>query len=151
MDKDKLITRIKSILPAAEVVEAKQFVEVTVPAATLHSFAQTLKESSDLAFDYLFSLSGVDFQTHSSVVYHVESTSLNHQLVIKVKTENNINPTVDSVSDIWQTAEYHEREVYDLLGVKFNNHPDLRRLFLDDDWGFPLRKDYKDEINIIER
>ena len=60
-------------------------------------------------------------------------------------------PGIDTVSDVWSSAEFHEREVYDLLGVQFTNHPDLRRLFLDDDWGFPLRKDYRDDINIIER
>jgi NADH:ubiquinone oxidoreductase subunit C len=55
------------------------------------------------------------------------------------------------VCDVWRTAELHEREVYDLLGVKFNNHPDLRRFFLEEGWvGHPLRKDYVDEINIVE-
>jgi NADH-quinone oxidoreductase subunit C len=71
--------------------------------------------------------------------------------VLKVRTADRENAEVDSVNDIWATAEFHEREVFDLLGVRFNNHPDLRRLFLDDEWGFPLRKDYRDEINIIER
>ncbi|MEI6853121.1 MAG: NADH-quinone oxidoreductase subunit C, partial [Bacteroidota bacterium] len=75
-----------------------------------------------------------------------------HSLVLKVRTADRDNPTFDTVSDIWQTAEYHEREIFDLFGIKFNNHPDLRRIFLDEKWeGFPLRKDYKDEINIIER
>jgi NADH:ubiquinone oxidoreductase subunit C len=58
---------------------------------------------------------------------------------------------LDSVTDIWPTAEFHEREIYDLLGIKFNNHPDLRRLFLDETWGFPLRKDFKDDIHVVER
>jgi NADH:ubiquinone oxidoreductase subunit C len=63
-----------------------------------------------------------------------------------------VNPNFDTVCGLWRTAEWHEREIFDLLGIKFNNHPDLRRLFLDDEWvGYPLRKDYKDDINIIER
>ena len=72
-------------------------------------------------------------------------------MVLKVKTADRVNMRIDSVSDIWQTAKYHEREVYDLLGVVFNNHNDLRRLFLEDGWGFPLRKDYVDEVRIVER
>jgi NADH-quinone oxidoreductase subunit C len=55
------------------------------------------------------------------------------------------------VSDLWKTADFHEREVYDMLGVKFNNHPDLRRLLLWEGWGYPLRKDYVDEVRIVDR
>ena len=72
-------------------------------------------------------------------------------MVMKVKTANRTEPNIDTLTTVWHTAKYHEREVYDLLGVIFNNHTDLRRLFLDDDWGFPLRKDYVDEVRIIER
>ena len=72
-------------------------------------------------------------------------------MVLKVKISDRENPAVDTVSDIWKTAEFHEREVYDLFGIKFNNHPDLRRILLEEDWeGYPLRKDYKDEVNIVE-
>jgi NADH:ubiquinone oxidoreductase subunit C len=61
------------------------------------------------------------------------------------------NPTVDSICSVYAGAEYHEREAYDLLGIRFNDHPDLRRLFLDSTWGFPLRKDYKDDVNIVSK
>jgi NADH-quinone oxidoreductase subunit C len=71
-------------------------------------------------------------------------------LVLKSRTGRD-NPNLDSVCDIWKAAEFLEREIYDLLGIKFNNHPDLRRLFLDSSWGFPLRKDYKDDINIVSK
>jgi NADH:ubiquinone oxidoreductase subunit C len=84
-------------------------------------------------------------------VYHIRSTKYNHSVVIKTRTPDRDNPTIDSVTDIWQTAEYHEREVFDLLGIKFKNHPDLRRLFLSRSWGFPLRKDYVDNINIVTK
>ena len=85
------------------------------------------------------------------VVYHLESTVHGHKMVLKVKISDRENPAVDTVSDIWKTAEFHEREVYDLFGIKFNNHPDLRRILLEEDWeGYPLRKDYKDEVNIVE-
>ena len=85
------------------------------------------------------------------VVYHLESTSFKHFLVVKSNTDNRETPSLDSVMDIWPTAEFHERDIYDLLGVIFNNHRDLRRLFLDETWGFPLRKDYKDDIHVVER
>ena len=151
MEKTQLIESLKKLMPELELSDNKQFTEITIPVTKLHSFADKLKNDSSLAFDYVFCLTGVDHLTHLSVVYHMESTKHNHQLVVKVNIKDRENAIVDSVSDIWITAEYHEREVYDLLGIKFNNHPDLRRLFLEDGWGFPLRKDYKDDINIIER
>ena len=74
----------------------------------------------------------------------------NWACVLKVKTADRENPTLDTVCDIWKTAEFHEREVFDFFGIKFNNHPNLKRLFLTEDWdGFPLRKDYVDEINMV--
>jgi NADH:ubiquinone oxidoreductase subunit C len=74
-----------------------------------------------------------------------------HRITIVVKAKvDRVQPAIETVSDIWRTAEFHEREVYDLFGVTFINHPDLRRLFLTDDWnGWPLRKDYEDPINMI--
>ena len=99
----------------------------------------------------MFCLTGVDWVTHLMVVYHLESTTLRHTIVLKAKITDRENPEVETVCDIWRTAEFHEREVFDLFGVKFTNHPDLRRILLEDDWeGFPLRKDYKDEANIVE-
>jgi NADH:ubiquinone oxidoreductase subunit C len=85
------------------------------------------------------------------MVYHLESLSLNQILVVKAKINDRENPMIDSVCSIWKTAEFHEREAYDLFGVRFNNHPDLRRLFLTEEWvGWPLRKDYEDPINMIK-
>jgi NADH:ubiquinone oxidoreductase subunit C len=69
---------------------------------------------------------------------------------VKVKIDRSV-PEIETVSDIWRTAEFHEREVYDLFGVNFIHHPDLRRLFLTDEWkGWPLRKDYEDPVNMIK-
>ena len=77
------------------------------------------------------------------VIYNLYSIPFNHHLMIKVMLPREL-PVIESVSHIWKTAEWHEREVYDLFGIKFNNHPDLRRILLPADWeGFPLRKDYK--------
>ena len=151
MDNATLKARILGLVPDAEFQENKQFLMFIVPPSRMHELAFALKHEADLAFDFLFCLSGVDMVKYLEVVYHLESTTHKHQLVLKVLTADRENAAVDTVCDIWRTAEFHEREVYDLLGIRFNNHPDLRRLFLDEDWkGYPLRKDYVDEVNIVE-
>ncbi len=135
----------------AEVKLGKQYVEMVVKADDLHETSVKLKNLPALSFDYLICLTGVDYAEKMQIVYHLESILHRHVMVLKADTADRTEPTLDTVSDVWQTAKYHEREVYDLLGVKFNNHTDMRRLFLDDSWGFPLRKDYKDEVRIVER
>lgn len=152
MTNEEIKAKISSLIPEAEFAENKQYTDALIPAEKMHDLCQTLKESGDTHFDYLFCLSGLDINQQLMVVYHITSSVHHHSMVLKVKTSDRENPNFDTVSDIWVTAEYHEREVFDLYGVKFNHHPDLRRIFLDDNWeGYPLRKDYKDEINIIER
>ena len=151
MDKVQLTEFIKSMDPELEAVTGIQFAEITVPSEKLHSLAKQLREHEDTLFDFLFCLSGVDYGKELGVVYHLRSTKFGHSLVLKTKTSDRVNPHIDTVSDIWKTADFHEREVYDLLGIKFNNHPDLRRLFLDYTWGFPLRKDYVDDVNIVTK
>ena len=151
MDPEKLKERILTLVPEAESEENKQFLTFFIPAGKLHSTALRLKEDEDTSFDFLFCQSGTDMVKHLMVVYHLRSTKLGHELVLKVKTEDRENPSFDTVCDIWRTAEFHEREIYDMLGIRFNNHPDMRRLFLDENWvGYPLRKDYTDEVNIVE-
>lgn len=151
MTNDSLIQSISTLLPEAQVKMGFEYVETIIPRERLHDFMLMMKNNEDMAFDYLFCLTGADFEDHLKVIYHLESTTLNHILVVKVKTENRENPVIDSVTDIWPTAKPHENEVFDLLGIKFNNHPEPRRLFLDDDWGYPLRKDYKDDVHIVSR
>jgi len=130
--------------------EESQFLNISVQPADLHQLMTQLKSNSDTSFDYLFCLSGVDWGKELGVVYHLESTTHRHIIVVKVKTEDRETPVFDSVYDIWKTAEFHECEVFDFFGIKFNNHPNLKRLFLTEDWdGFPLRKDYVDDINMI--
>ena len=151
MDQSTLKERILALVPDAEFQENKQFLTFVIPADKMHALALQLKKAPDMAFDYLFCLSGVDMVRYLEVVYHLESTVHKHQLVLKVLTTDREKVAVDTVCDIWLTAELHEREVYDLLGIRFNNHPDLRRFFLSEDWvGHPLRKDYVDEVNIVE-
>jgi NADH-quinone oxidoreductase subunit C len=132
--------------------EGSQFLNTTIHASHLHRLMWKLKNNHQAEFDYLFCLTGVDWEKELGVVYHLESTIHRHILVVKVNTGDRENPAFDSVQDIWPTANFHEREVYDFFGIKFNRHPNLKRLFMPEDWdGFPLRKDYVDEINMVVR
>jgi NADH:ubiquinone oxidoreductase subunit C len=84
------------------------------------------------------------------MIYNLTSTVFRHSLVIKVIIENRENAEIESVVSLWQAAELYECEIFDLFGIRFRNHPTLRRIFLGDDWkGFPLRKDYKDDVNVL--
>jgi len=130
--------------------EGSQFLSILVQPEHLYALMNQLKLNKQTHFDYLFCLSGVDWGEELGVVYHLESTTHRHSIVVNVKTKNRENPNFDSICDIWRTAEFHEREAFDFFGIKFNNHPNLKRLFLTEDWeGFPLRKDYVDEINMV--
>jgi NADH:ubiquinone oxidoreductase subunit C len=151
MDKNQLGEFVKSLKPDATVTEGKQYLEVAVADTDLHSLAKQLREREETWFDFLVCLTGVDYGDVFGVLYHLRSTKHGHMIVLKTKTSERAKPVLNSVCDIWKGAEFHEREVYDLLGVKFNHHPDLRRLFLDSSWGFPLRKDYVDDINIVSK
>jgi NADH-quinone oxidoreductase subunit C len=151
MDNKQLEDFVKSTDQDLEIKMGKQFTEVSVPPSKLYPLARLLREKEETQFDFLFNLSGVDYGHDLGVVYHLRSTVHKHSIVLKTRTSDRENPQIDSVSGIWETANLHEREVYDLLGIKFTNHPDLRRLFLDSSWGFPLRKDYVDDINIVTK
>jgi NADH:ubiquinone oxidoreductase subunit C len=151
MDKLQLEEFIKSIDQDLEIKEGKQYLEVTVPASKLYSMAKQLRDKKEAQFDYLFCLSSIDYGQDLGVVYHLRSTIYDHVIVLKTRTADREHPQFDSVSDIWKTADFHEREAFDLMGIRFTNHPDLRRLFLDSSWGYPLRKDYVDDINIVTK
>jgi NADH:ubiquinone oxidoreductase subunit C len=130
--------------------EESQFLNITVQPAQLHELMEKLKGNEETQFDYLFCLTGVDWGAELGVVYHLESTVHRHIVVVRVKTDDRENPLFDTVCDIWATAEFHEREVFDFFGIKFEDHPNLKRLFLTEEWsGYPLRKDYVDEINMV--
>jgi len=151
MDNERLTEWIRTLVPEAQLEENKQFLTLVIPADKFHDLAVNLKESEDTLMDYLFCLSGVDMIKHLMVVYHLNSTRYGHSIELKVKTEDRENPAFDTVSDIWQAANFYEREIFDLFGIRFNNHPDLRRIFLDESWkGYPFRKDYVDEVNIVD-
>ena len=130
--------------------DANGWLTVNVEAANWLSFAQSLRNVPELQFDFLFCLTCVDWKTHLTMVYHLRSTIHKNELVVKAKLDRT-NPEIETVSHIWRTAEFHEREVYELFGVQFLNHPDLRLLILPDGWEGkkPLLKDFEDPINMI--
>jgi NADH:ubiquinone oxidoreductase subunit C len=123
---------------------------VNLTAADWLPFANRLRNDTDLWFDYLFCLTCVDWKTHLTMVYHLTSTRFRHSIVVKSKLERT-KPEIETVSSIWRTADFHEREVYEMFGVNFLNHPDLRLLILPDGWEgkFPMRKDFEDPVNMI--
>lgn len=150
MSNDDLKLLFNEFYPSAVFEEGGEWINVFINPEDWYSFAQQLRNSKELSLDYLFCVTCVDWKTHLTMVYHLSSTTHRHSIVVKAKLDR-INPEIKTVSDFWRTAEFHEREVYDLFGVRFINHPDLRRLFLTDDWeGWPLRKDYEDPINMIK-
>lgn len=105
--------------------------------------AELLKQHEEMRFNYLRNVSGVDYETHLEVVYHMAELASKLELTVKVRT-NRESPEVASVTPVWSTANWNEREIYDLLGIPFTGHPDLRRIMMSDDWvGHPLRKDYE--------
>lgn len=146
MTNEEVKTLIATQIPET-VFEETQFLNATIPSDKLYPLTKKIRETG---YDYLVCVTGMDWKDHLMVVYHFENRNAKHVFVLKAKITDRDNPTIDTVSDIWRTAELHEREVYDLFGIKFNNHPDLRRLFLDDTWGFPLRKNYKDDVTIVQ-
>jgi len=150
MDNEALKEFILQQAPDAEVIQGPQFLQVTIPSDQAFRLLSELKNNSQTSFDYLFCLTGVDWPQHMEVVYHLKSTEHNHIVVVKAKINTRENPEVETVCPLWQTAEFHEREAFDLYGIVFKNHPDLRRLLLTDDWvGYPMRKDYSDPVNMI--
>ena len=154
MERVELQNKINSFgveVTFAESEVPTQFLTAEVSSENAHALISELKNNSDTSFDYMFCQTGIDFPEHIEVLYHLRNTQNNSEIVIKARIEDRENPAIDSVFDLYKTSDFHEREIFDLFGVKFNNHPDLRRILLDDDWeGYPLRKDYVDEVNIVE-
>jgi NADH-quinone oxidoreductase subunit C len=128
------------ILSFAE--DAKDPFIIVAPGA-LKPVMRFLKSDARLGFDFLACISGIDYPDNITVAYHLLSYQKRHKIVIKALLAKD-NPEIESVEDIWKAANWHEREVFDLLGVRFVGHSNLRRILLPEDWvGHPLRKDYK--------
>lgn len=150
MTNEELKIKIAELLPPATFEEGGEWITVNLEPQSWLSFARQLRSDDALFFDYLFCLTCIDWKTHLTMVYHLSSTRYRHNMVVKAKLDRN-KPEIETVSHIWRTAEFHEREVYEMFGVNFLNHPDLRLLILPDGWEGknPLRKDFEDPINMI--
>ncbi|MBI2285010.1 MAG: NADH-quinone oxidoreductase subunit C [Bacteroidetes bacterium] len=149
MTNEVLKEQILTLEPTATFDETGEWLNVQVEPAQWKELARGLRNSA-MHFDYLFCLTCVDWKTHMTMVYHLSSTSHRHNIVVKAKVDRS-QPEIETVCDIWRTAEFHEREVFELFGVVFLSHPDLRKLILTDDFeGYPLRKDFEDPINMIK-
>ena len=138
----ELIEAIRNIAPGATIEEGA-IPMVTVAAPQYREVAWKLRNNPELSFDYLICMTGMDWGDSLGVVNLLQSTAHEHKIYLKTFTTNREEPELHTVSDLWETANLNEREVYDFLGIHFINHPDMRRLFLRSDWaGHPLRKDY---------
>ncbi len=140
---EKIKKVILDAVPEA-VFEDKTPLTVTVEPDKLRHLAKALRYYDEMPFDYLAMLTGMDWGEKLGVAYLLSSSKdLSKEVVIKTGTADRENPLLYTVTDIWETAHYNEREVYAMLGIRFINNPDMRRFFLNADWvGFPLRKDY---------
>jgi NADH:ubiquinone oxidoreductase subunit C len=151
MTNEALLDNIKAIWPEVVAEVQGEFVTVQIQPHELIPVATTLLHEPDLQFDFLLFLTAIDWKTHLEICYHLDSYAHLHHLVIKVKLDA-LAPQVPSVVELWPTANFHEREVYELFGVSFLGHPDLRLLILPDGWEGknPLRKDFEDPVNMIK-
>jgi NADH:ubiquinone oxidoreductase subunit C len=148
MTNEAIQTFINTKLPEAVFDESAEWLTVQIDAAAWKSLAHSLR--NEMEMNYLFCLTCVDWKTHLTMVYHLSGTTHRNSMVVKAQLDRN-QPEIETVSDIWRTAEFHEREVFELFGVQFINHPDLRKLILTDDFeGYPLRKDFEDPVNMIK-
>jgi NADH:ubiquinone oxidoreductase subunit C len=152
MNNEEIKSYISSHLPEATFDETGEWLNVIIDPTSLIAIANVLR-GQPMQLDYLFNLTCVDWKTHLTMVYHLTSTkNRNVNIVMKANLDRN-NPTVETLCTIWRTAEMLEREVFEMFGVQFLNHPDLRRLILEESTPngyWPLRKDFEDPINMIK-
>ena len=138
--------KITQLCPQAQVDTTGEFPLVTVEDAQWHDLACALK--TQLHYDVLSAVVGMDWTDAFGCVYYLTNTSTHELLHVKVATTDRENPRLHSVVDVWPVANFQEREVYDFYGIVFIGHPDMRRMFLRNDWvGYPLRKDYDPASN----
>ncbi|MFC2044398.1 NADH-quinone oxidoreductase subunit C [Chloroflexota bacterium] len=127
---------------SASIIESNKD-SLSVKGESLFELISFLRTMPDLEFDYLNSITAVDYFEYFEVVYHLTSMKHTHSLVVKTRCYDRENPTVPSIVSLYQGADFQEREIYDLMGVRFEGHPNMKRIFLWEGFqGHPLRKDY---------
>jgi len=134
---------LEMVVTGGEDVKDQRDPFIRISAESLLDVCRFLRDDPRTAFDLLHCVSGVEWPDYLESVYHLFSMKHRHWAILKVRTSKE-KPSVPSVAAIWPAANWHERESYDLLGIVYEGHPDLRRILLPDEWeGHPLRKDYK--------
>ena len=148
---EELKASISNIDETVSFDETGEWLTVMVNPGGLNSLAKGLRYDEALFFDYLFCLTCIDWKTNLTMVYHFSSTRHRHNIVVKSVLDIK-DPQIETLTHIWRTAEFHEREVYEMFGVHFINHPDLRLLILPDGWEGknPMLKDFEDPVNMIK-
>ncbi|MDP6043853.1 MAG: NADH-quinone oxidoreductase subunit C [Dehalococcoidales bacterium] len=117
---------------------------LVVKNESLLAVAAFLKDTPELNFDYLNFITAVDYYHYFEVVYRLSSLEHNHSLVLKTHCADRENPALPSVTGLWQGADFQEREIYDLMGINFEGHPNMKRIFLWEGFaGHPMRKDFR--------
>lgn len=148
MDNARLIELVRSVAGTAEEIKNTTPLSLSIDVSVLILVCEQLYKSPETYFDMLTCVTGVDNGPEANtmeVIYQLYSIPFNHSLMLKVILPRE-NPEVESVTPIWKSANWLEREVFDMFGMVFKNHPDLRRILMPADWkGYPLRKDYKHE------
>jgi NADH/F420H2 dehydrogenase subunit C len=136
-----IVQKLKERFP--ESLEEAGKDSVLVKPEALLDVLSHLKDTGEFGLDYFNYVTAVDYYTYFEVVYQLTSLEHNHSLVVKTRTYDRENPTVPSVIGLWQGADFQEREVYDLIGIRFEGHPNLKRILLWEGFpGHPLRKDW---------
>jgi len=129
-----------------EVVEFRGDTTVVVKPGRIRDICQALKDDADLSFKYLSMIAALDYAPESprfALAYNLYSHKNHDRVMLKTFLSSDTAPAIDSVFPVWSTADWHEREAYDLMGIKFKGHPNLQRILLPNDWkGHPLRKEY---------
>jgi NADH-quinone oxidoreductase subunit C len=144
---DPIAQRLRALDPQSvgEVIEFRGERTLVVPRSHLLRVCEFLRDEKDLAFNFLSDISTVDrfpIEPRFELNYHLLSIPRKDRIRLRVRIHA-ADPIVPSVIPVWPTANWLEREIYDLFGLRFEGHPDLRRMLLPDDWeGYPLRKDY---------
>lgn len=149
---DDLTRVVRQQFPQVQVdPDVKWGVGFQVPRESLLELARALREMPGVTCDYLSNITGVDLRDRFQVVYHLIGIASGAKVVLKVDLPRD-DPEVDSVTSLWPTADWHEREAWDLLGIRFRGHPNLRRILLWEGYeGHPLRKDFVDRRPKRER
>ncbi len=138
---EEVITRLEETLP--ECIEDSNSSDIWVKPQNIHAVCRFLKEAQGIDMNFLVAISAVDYIEYFELVYHLLSLKHNHSLVIKSKCWGRGEHTVPSIVDVWRGADFQEREIYDLMGISFENHPNLKRIMLWEGFpGHPQRKDY---------